>query len=432
MRGIPRRAAIYALLFTFLLISMLDRINMSVAGSSIAKEMNLNPTELGYLFSSFLWIYILCLLPAGAMTDRLGTRWAVAGAVAFWSLAQMLSGFALGMVSLLFTRLGLGIFESPTNPCANRVIREWAPRSERGLASAIWISGSLAGPSLGALLVSWLVSDFGWRISFVATGIVGLVWVVIWLAIFRRPEEAGWLDEEERAKILAERDIAPAASGKASIGYRGLIASPTMWSLAVAQGCLTYITYFFLTWLPGYMQMSRGLSIMASGIYTALPYGLSIILCLGLSYAIDRMLSREALRTGKRRYAVAFGCLASASVLLMPYAETMWTIVPLLTIALTFSASSQSWNFALTNDLLRSPGDVGRAFAFVTLGGNSFGILAPIVTGYLVNATGNFSIAFMICGVLALLGAFIELFLVRGSVGESAPEPSLAPGKATA
>lgn len=432
MRGIPRRAAIYALLFTFLLISMLDRINMSVAGSSIAKEMNLNPTELGYLFSSFLWIYILCLLPAGAMTDRLGTRWAVAGAVAFWSLAQMLSGFALGMVSLLFTRLGLGIFESPTNPCANRVIREWAPRSERGLASAIWISGSLAGPSLGALLVSWLVSDFGWRISFVATGIVGLVWVVIWLAIFRRPEEAGWLDEAERAKILAERDIAPAASGQASIGYRGLIASPTMWSLAVAQGCLTYITYFFLTWLPGYMQMSRGLSIMASGIYTALPYGLSIILCLGLSYAIDRMLSREALRTGKRRYAVALGCLASASVLLMPYAETMWTIVPLLTIALTFSASSQSWNFALTNDLLRSPGDVGRAFAFVTLGGNSFGILAPIVTGYLVNATGNFSIAFMICGVLALLGAFIELFLVRGSVGESAPEPSLAPGKATA
>jgi ACS family glucarate transporter-like MFS transporter len=88
------------------------------------------------------------------------------------------------------------------------------------------------------------------------------------------------------------------------------------------------------------------------------------------------MLSTQALRAGKRRYAVAFGCLASASVLLMPYADSMWTIVPRLTVAPTFSASSQSWNFALTNDLLRSPADVGRAFAFVTLGGNSFGILA--------------------------------------------------------
>lgn len=433
MRGIPKRAFIYALLFTFLLISMLDRINMSVAGSSIAKEMNLNPTELGYLFSSFLWIYILCLLPAGAMTDRLGTRWAVAGAVSFWSLAQMLGGFASGMVTLLLTRLGLGVFESPTNPCANRVIREWAPRSERGLASAIWISGSLAGPSIGALLVSWLVTDFGWRLSFIITGLVGLLWVAVWIAVFRRPEQAGWLDEAERAKILAERDIAPAAAGaQASIGYRGLLASPTMWSIAVAQGCLTYITYFFLTWLPGYMQMSRGLTIMASGIYTALPYGLSIIFCLLLSYGIDRMLSTESLRAGKRRYAVAFGCLASASVLLMPYADTMWTIVPLLTVALTFSASSQSWNFALTNDLLRSPADVGRAFAFVTLGGNSFGILAPIVTGYLVNSTGNFTIAFVICGILALVGALIELFLVRGSIGESAATPNLAPSEATA
>jgi MFS family permease len=415
-----KRSFIYVLLFTLLAISMLDRINLSVAGSSIAKEMALTPTALGYLFSSFLWIYILCLLPAGAITDRLGTRKTVAGAVGLWSIAQMCSGFAPTLLLLLFSRLGLGVFESFTNPGANSVIREWAPRSERGLASAIWISGSLAGPSAGALLVSWLVSDFGWRISFVVTGLIGIIWVGIWLLVFRRPEEASWLGAEERAMILAERDTPQTENGP-SIGYRGLLASPTMWGLFLTQGCLTYTAYFFLTWLPGYMQMARGMTIMRSGIYTALPYGLAIVFCIALSHVCDRMLSPEAQRSGKRRYAVAFGSLATAAVLATPFVDSMPAIVMLLTVALTFSGASQSWNFALTNDLLHTPADVGRAFAFLTLGGNSFGILAPIVTGYLVSGTGSFTIPFIVCGVLALLGAVFALFGARTPIGAPAP-----------
>jgi ACS family glucarate transporter-like MFS transporter len=418
MRVGTKRGFIYALLFTLLMISMLDRINMSVAGSSIAKEMNLGPTALGYLFSSFLWIYVICLLPAGALTDRFGTRRAVAGAVGFWSIAQMFSGLAPTLSTLLLSRLGLGVFESATNPGANSVIREWAPRSERGLASAIWISGSLAGPSVGALLVSWLVSDFGWRCSFIVTGLIGLAWTAIWLLVFRKPEQAKWLGSEERQKILSERDESRVGAGAESIGYRGLLSSPTMWGLAVTQGCLTYTAYFFLTWLPGYMQMARGFTIMRSGVYTALPYGLAILFCVGFSYLSDRMLSVEASRSGKRRYFVAFGSLATAMVLLIPFADSMTVVVGLLTIGLTFSGCSQSWNFALTNDLLRSPGDVGRAFAFLTLGGNSFGILAPIVTGYLVSSTGSFTIPFIVCGVLAVVGAITAMFGARDTVGD--------------
>jgi len=423
-----KRAFIYALLFTLLMISMLDRINMSVAGSSIAKEMSLSPTALGYLFSSFLWIYILCLLPAGALTDRLGSRRTVACAVGFWSIAQAMGGFVYSLVPLLLSRLGLGIFEAATNPGANRVIREWAPRSERGLASAIWISGSLAGPSVGALLVSWLVSDFGWRSSFIVTGIIGLVWVGIWLLVFRTPEKARWLHPDERAKILGERDLqAAATSAGHSIGYRGLLASRTMWGLALTQGCQTYTAYFLLTWLPGYMQMSRGFSIMGSGVYTALPYGFAIIFCLLLSYLSDRLLDPEKLSGGKRRYAVACGTLAAGVVLLTPFASSTTMMVVLLTIALTFNGASQSWNFALTNDLLTSQNDVGRAFAFLTLGGNSFGIMAPIVTGYLVSGTGSFTSAFIVCGVLAVIGTLAALFATRGTVGETRPSAAARP-----
>ncbi|HVY13994.1 MAG TPA: MFS transporter [Rhodopila sp.] len=421
-----KRWFIYALLFTLLAISMLDRINMSVAGSSIAREMSLSPTALGYLFSSFLWIYILCLLPAGAITDWLGTRKAIAFAVGLWSVAQMGSGFAGSLMPLLVSRLGLGVFESFTNPGANSVIREWAPKKERGLASAIWISGSLAGPSAGAVLVAWLVSDFGWRISFVITGLIGLAWVCAWLLIFRRPEDTSWLSPDERTMILAERD-APRAENERSIGYRGLLSSPTMWGLFLTQGCLTYTAYFFLTWLPSYMQMARGMTIMGSGIYTALPYGLAIVFCIALSHVSDRLLTPQAQHNGLRRYAVAFGSLATASVLATPFVESTAAIVALLTIALTFSGASQSWNFALTNDLLRTPADTGRAFAFLTLGGNSFGILAPIVTGYLVSGTGSFTIPFIVCGVLALAGAFVALLGARMPIGETAASTPVVP-----
>jgi MFS family permease len=422
-----RRGLIYALLFTLLMISMLDRINMSVAGSSIAKEMNLTPTMLGYLFSSFLWIYVLCLLPWGTITDWLGTRRTIGGAVVLWSIAQMCSGLAPTLTTLFLSRLGLGIGESAVNPGANTVIREWAPRSERGLASAIWISGSLAGPVVGALLASWLVTNFGWRWSFIGTGSIGLLWASIWWGWFRRPEEARWLGAAERAKIISEREGGNATTGP-SVGYRGLLASPTMWGLAFTQGCMTYTAYFFLTWLPGYMQMSRGFSIMQSGVYTALPYGFAIVFCVALSYFSDRLLDGNTQHRGARRNAVAFGNLATAAVLLIPFASSINTIVVLLTVGLTFSGASQSWNFALTNDLLREHNDVGRAFAFLTLGGNSFGILAPIVTGYLVSSTGSFTIPFVICGVLAILGSLTALLATRGTIGgeQLAPLPTQA------
>ena len=417
MTGTAKRGYIYILLFTLLAISMLDRINISVAGSSIAKEMSLNPTELGYLFSSFLWIYILCLLPWGTITDWLGNRRSIGGAVIFWSIAQLCTGLAPTLSTLFVSRLSLGIGESAVNPGANSVIREWAPSSERGLASAIWISGSLAGPVVGALLVSWLVTDFGWRSSFVITAGIGLIWAAIWWATFHRPEDAPWLGATERAKIINERAVERSGTGP-SVGYRGLLASPTMWGLAFTQGCMTYTAYFFLTWLPGYMQTSRGFSIMQSGVYTALPYGLAIIFCVALSYLSDRLLDKSTPHGGARRNAVALGNLATAAVLLIPFASSINTVVVLLTIGLTFSGASQSWNFALTNDLLQHHSDVGRAFAFLTLGGNSFGILAPIVTGYLVTSTGSFTVPFIICGVLAVLGSIAAMVATRGAIGD--------------
>lgn len=420
------RYLIYLMLFLFLSIYSLDRVTIGVAGSSVASELHIGPVGLGYLFSSYLWLYAVLLLPIGALTDRVGTHRMSAVAAGLWSASQALGGFATSFAFLLSTRLGLGVFESAANPCAQRAIREWTPRRERGLATAIWYSGTTAGPAIGAPLVAWLITTHGWRSAFIATGVVGFVWVAIWWPLYRGPDRAGWISDAERAMILRERDVTTQTAGD-SVGYRGLLfANTTMLGLAITQGCINYTSYFFLAWLPGFLQSSYHLSVLAAGSYTAIPFAVSTVLALGVSHACDRLLSPAALREGKRRIAVALGALLSALIVLTPYMGTITLASVVLTVSLTFNTFAQSMNFALTNDRLRTPGDVGRAYAFFTLGGISFGLMAPIVTGYLVSSTGNFAVALVLCGVLSLVAAIVVTTLTRHPMGEGA-RPAVVP-----
>lgn len=415
-----RRFAIYIMLFLFLCIYSLDRVTMGVAGSSVAKELQIGPVALGYLFSSYLWLYAVLLLPVGALTDRVGTQRMSALAAGFWSLSQALGGAATSLAFLLCTRLGLGVFESAANPCAHRALREWTPRRERGLATAIWYSGTTAGPALGAPMVGWLITEYGWRSSFIVTGIIGFIWVAAWVPFYRSPDKARWLGDTEREMIMRERDMSETPQGD-SVGYRGLLFdNTTMWGLALTQGCINYTAYFFLAWLPGFLQSSYGLTVLQASGYTAVPFALSTVLALGLSFACDRTLSPSALREGKRRYAVALGALLSGLIVLVPYVGSINLATVVLTISLTFNTFAQSMNFALTNDRLRSTGDVGRAYAFFTLGGISFGIAGPIVTGYLVSVTGDFKVALVLCGGLSLAAAILVTSLTRHAMGERA------------
>jgi ACS family glucarate transporter-like MFS transporter len=151
---------------------------------------------------------------------------------------------------------------------------------------------------------------------------------------------------------------------------------------------------------------------------TAVPFAVSTVLALGISHVCDRLLSPDALRQGKRRYAVALGAVLSGSIVLTPYVGSIAVATVVLTISLTFNTFAQSMNFALTNDRLRTTGDVGRAYAFFTLGGITFGLLGPIVTGYLVSLTGNFTIALVLCGGLSLIAAVAVSTLTRHPMGE--------------
>lgn len=416
-----RRYWVFFLLFLFSGIAYLDRVNMSVAGKPIAQEFGLSPIALGYLFSSFLWAYVLMMLPGGRLIDRWGTHVMAPIAAAVWSAAQMATGMVGSFTAMLIARLGIGIGEAPHAPISYSSVRSWSPYTERGTAIALISGGSSLGLALGAPAVAWLVATFSWRWSFIITGAIGFVWVLIWFALVSTPEKTRWLPQAERDHILTTRDAGIVPPDHAGGGYLGLMRCPAMWALFVSQGCLVYTGYLYISWLPNYLQTARHLSMLNSGIYTAIPFVFAMVVGVVANWVGDRLLTAEAVRNGKRRYLVAVSLLFMAVGLAIPFAQSLNAVIALITVVVSSAHIGPAANGALVGDLLDSPGDAGRATAFLVLGGNTFGLLAPIVTGYVVAATGSFNAAFAAAGALALVGAVAAL-LVRGTLG--APQQS--------
>src|SRR4029077_16832451 len=236
MKTTRRRYWVFFLLFLFNLIAYVDRVNMSVAGKTIAQELGLSPVALGYLFSSFLWAYVLMMLPGGGLIDRWGAHVIASVATAIWSAAQMATGVASSLATMLLTRLGLGIGEAPFAPVTYRSVRAWTPYTERGTAIGAISAGSSLGLALGAPLVAWLIEVASWRWSFIITGAVGFVWVAVWLTLVSTPEKTRWLHHAERDHLLAGRDAGTTRRIHSGVGYLGLIRCPAMWGFVHLAG----------------------------------------------------------------------------------------------------------------------------------------------------------------------------------------------------
>jgi ACS family glucarate transporter-like MFS transporter len=346
------------------------------------------------------------------MSDRISTRLVNGLSVTIWSIAGMLTGFAITFGGMLATRLALGAGEAASFPTAGKVVRQWFPASERGLATAIYNSGTFAGPALSAPLVAWLLLKEGWRMSFMFTGSLGFVWVLLWLRFFRVPSECSWLPEEERKYISAQSDSR--AKGVAPKGaLLRLMRRKTMWGLFFTQGCCAYTMLLFLFWLPSYLVQSRRMSLVKAGWFTSVPYVFAMVLGLFVGKLSDNLLTYDALRQGRRRTLLIVFILLSGTVLLTNLVANEYLLLLLLSVCLVCISSALSLNIALTSDLVWNPEMVGTAMGFLILGGNIFGSVVPVATGYIVKWTGSFDIAFYLAGFLLLVAALVCFTMTR-------------------
>jgi ACS family glucarate transporter-like MFS transporter len=417
-----RRTWVCVFLFMLTFINYTDRVALSIAAKPISTEFGLSPVEMGYLLSSFLWTYVLCLLPVGLLVDRFGGKAVNAAGIAVWSVATICTGLSPGFWFMAGTRMVMGMGESTSWPASNRVIREWFPAAERGVANAIFGAGGAAGPALGTVLLATIVSTLGWRVGFFIAGAVGFIWFLLWLAVFGKPEHVGWLLPAERDKILAERDgERPTAAAQPASSLGQLLRLRTVWGLFLTQGCEVYGGYMLLTWLPSYLQQAKGLSLLNAGMVSAVPFGAAMVVAVALGKLSDRLLSRESVHAGRRRIMLAVLMLATSIILAVPFLDNLWAIVAVLAIARSTGAAGSALNFALVTDLVRNPADIGKVTSITVLGGNSFGLMGPIVTGYVVQLSGSFNGTFVVAGVLALIGATATLTMTRQPIEAQRP-----------
>jgi len=264
----------FMVLGTFLLALLLyiDRVCISVAKDPISDALVLSDKQMGWVLAAFSLGYALFQTPAGILSDKLGPRKVLSVIVTIWSGFTALTGAAWNFISLLVVRFLFGVGEAGAFPGMSRAIYSWIPLQERGIVTGINFSGSRLGAAFALPLVAWMIDDFGWRISFVVLGCVGVVWAAAWYLLFRdNPEDHPGLSKNEKSFILVTRQQQDANAKSQNIDIGILLRSKNMW-LAMGQYFCSNFTFFFaLTWLFPHVKSEYNLDNIEAGIYTSIP-----------------------------------------------------------------------------------------------------------------------------------------------------------------
>jgi len=387
------RYVIYAMAIAMCIICYGDRAALSVGMSGIAHDFALTPAGTGWVLSSFLWSYFILNLPSAIILDRFGPRRVGAAAVALWSLAMVLGSFCTGVVAFTLTRILLGVGEAPTFSLGNKVVRAWAPLRERGLMMTAFICGIPIGLAAGSFAGAWLIARFGWRPAFTALGILGLFWSIGWL--FTHPE----------------RRTAPDATRARLISVPTVFRARSFWGVIVAQCCGNYANFLLMSWMPLMLRRILHLDLVQSGAYTAYAYLCAACLSIVAGRLGDVLMRGRAMEHGARRLVGALYYLCAASMGLVPFCHSAGAIVALMGVSLAFVMGGTGSNMALLADLLVEHELIGSVTGLALTFSNGLGIAAPVMTGYLLQATGSFNLVFFITAGVLLLGSLGALLI---------------------
>ena len=391
-------------------INYIDRANLGVALPSIAKEMQLSREESGLILGAFFWTYALFQLPSGWFVDRVGPRVAYTVAVVWWSVFTATTAVARGFGSLFGMRLLLGVGEAPAYPTNAKAVAEWFPRHERAFATSIYDNGARAGTVLALPICSWIVSTFGWRESFVITGLIGLVWAVGWAKIYRHPSEHPGVSAEEREYIAAGQP--PPANAGPSVRWRDLFGYRAIWGMMLGFFCLNFVIYFFITWFPTYLVEARGFTTMKMGFYGSIPPLVAMLMGYAGGKTSDRLVRSGMSLTRARKIPIVGGMVMASSIglaVIVPSAAWAIALLSLSFGSLTFAAASV---WSLPADVAPNPKYVGSIGGIQNFASNLAGICITYFVGQMLAQTGGFVVPLMVAGGFALLGAFSYLVIV--------------------
>ncbi len=400
-------------------INYIDRANLSVAAPYIQKEFGLSPSAVGLVLGAFFWTYAAFQMPSGWFVDKVGARIAYSVAVVWWSLFTAACAGARGFGSLFGFRLLLGAGEAPAYPCNAKVVSEWFPKSERAFATSIFDSGARVGTALSLPIVTAIIGAFGWRTSFVVTGLLGFAWTAVWLKLYKQPRVHPWVSPAELAHIEGGQGAAPVAGVAAAPGaseppdrWLDLFRHRTIWGMMLGFFCFNFVIYFFITWFPTYLVKERGFTLIKLGFYGMIPALVAVPAGYLGGLTSDRLLRSGLSLTWARKIPLVGGMTVSSAIALAVLAPTAGWALALLALSysgLTFAGASV---WSLPADVAPSPRFVGSIGGIQNFASNLAGIAIASFVGVMLGRTGGFLIPLLVAGGFSLLGAFSYLVIV--------------------
>lgn len=400
-----RRWGIIGLLFAASLINYLDRFTLSISLPLISRDLHLGPEAKGVLLSAFFWSYALMQVPIGWAVDNLNLRWLYAGAFALWSFAQGAAGVAKTFAILLTTRIFLGVGESIYLPGGTKIVTLLFPPDKSGLPSGLFDFGTRCGMALGGVVIPLLIIHFGWRLTFIVVGFVAFVWLGPWLLAF--PSSVRAERRRNRAAVSAARHANAGSISAVELQPQLQPGHPRLLNrdlLGICLGffCFDYYWYLLVTWLPDYLVTERHLTVLKAGLYSVAPF-----LIFGISEPLGGWLADRLVRRGWNETLTRKGMITFAFItglLLIPAAHAS-SVSAAVTLILGGSLVGLSTGNLIVILQCCAPRDqVGLWTGFENLFGNIAGILAPLVTGILIQLTGSYSPGFELAAFVLLAG----------------------------
>lgn len=404
---VPRRRWRIAWLLGFgVLVNYFDRVNLSVSHASLYAAFGMSDITFGYLSGAYNWTYALCQLPVGVLLDKFGVRRIGRVSSFLWSIASFGAAVSTGLNGLFAARLLLGVGEAPTFPANAKAVGSWFVSKERSLATAIFDAAAKFASGIGVPIIGIILLKAGWRWSFAITGVISLLYFILFWHTYRDPDEDLKLTGCER-RYIAEK-ISPAETEdiqspvRTSLG--NLLRQRKVLGLALGFGAYNYVFYLLLTWLPSYLSFALHIDLLHSFLYTSAPwlFATATDVVIG-GWLVDTLIRRGWNANRVRKIILIGGTACGLGILGAANAHSASRALIWISISIGGLAAASPVGWSIPS-LIASRENVGKVGGIINFSNQISGIAAPVITGYLVTAHRSFAWAFGVSAIYLVIG----------------------------
>lgn len=400
------RWRIVVLLFFASTINYIDRQVLGILAPQLSLEFGWSESDYGFIIMAFQMAYALGLISMGTLLDKIGTRIGFIIAMSLWSLAGMAHATASSVFSFALSRFSLGIGQSANFPAAIKTVAEWFPKKERALATGIFNSGPNIGAILVPLMVPAIALKWGWQMAFLITGALGFIWLIFWILMYRKPETDKRLTDSERWHILQD-DLEPETT---KLPWKSIISYKQTWGICLARFLTDPIWWFFLYWLPKFLNSNYNSNLTNIGMPLIVIYVVSIGGSIFGGWMSSFLIGRGMNPVKARKNTIFLMALLVVPIFFASLTANLWLAVLLISMA-TFAHQGYAANiFTIVSDIYPKSA-VGSVTGLAGFAGAVGGILFSAAVGLILEFTGSYYVIFGIASMAYLL-CWLSLYLL--------------------